>query len=125
MKKNFLMASLLCGLLAFGCINPASAHGSSVEDGIEMYRGYTFLGYLGSATVETSKDCVISVPAPAENVRDTAPSLPWHIDGKGQLVIAIRRYVLNIDPGEQVNIEVGVQMSNGEIGVYYITVTGA
>lgn len=124
MKKNFLMAGALCGLLALGCIDQVSANNSPVEDEIGLYGGYTFLGYLGSVTVDTHSDYVITVPAPAEKVLGTAPSSQWHINGNGQLVITIREHVLGLASGEQVNIEVGVRMSDGEIGVYYITLIG-
>lgn len=125
MKKYYLMATALCGLLVLNGINQVSANNSQVKEGTELYRGYTFLGYLGSVTVNTnSPTYVITVPAPAEQVLGTAPSAQWSVNANYQLVITMDRVALLLAPGEQVNIEVGVRKSDGEIGVYYITLIG-
>lgn len=126
MKKNFLKVGALCGLLLLGCINQAEANLSQVKDGIEMYGGYTVLGSLGTVTVDTkSSPYVITVPAPKEDIHGTSPNSEWYINANGQLVITLRRYVLELSPKEQVIISVGVEMSNGEIGIYEITLIGA
>lgn len=124
MKKKILMVGALCGLFLLGGMNLAYAGEQTVKDGMEVYGGYTYLGNLGTVTVDTGSDYVITVPAPKEQVSGTAPSGQWYINGNNQLVVTIRRHVLMLSPGESVNIEVGVRMSNGEIGVYYITLIG-
>lgn len=96
-------------------------------DGIARQGGYTFMGSLGTVSVDTQQAIwTIVVPAPQEEVLGTAPaSISYEVNSSHQLVIVLRRnLVLDLMPGEQVTIEVGVKLPKEGIGVYGITLIG-
>lgn len=77
--------------------------------------GYTFLGNLYPISVENiGYRIILTVPAPKETVIGTAPNCEWYFNSTGQLVIKVENDMVNG------RMEVGVKMSNGEIGVYYV-----
>lgn len=117
--RNFIVYAALAVLgmsSALPCMAVNSEHSPQVVNAGDQRGGYVFMGNLYPVSVEKSgTTLIVTVPAPSQTVLGTAPSCPWSINGSGQLVIRIPEHV-----GVGGYMEVGVRLSNGDTGVYYV-----
>lgn len=119
MRNSIICAALLVlGMSsALPCMAATGENPGNVVNVENRDGGYTFMGYLyAESVVMQGSTQIVTVPAPKETVIGTAPSCEWSINGAGKLVIRVPGHV-----GVEGLMEVGVQLSGGGIGVYYVS----
>lgn len=102
--------------------NPATK-GVCAESTGKIPENYVDKGTLATVYVDSKQSTwTIQVPSPAEPVIGIMPN-PVSWTNYGELVITMRAFILNLEPGQSCPVDVAVQLPGNQTGIYHIIVT--
>lgn len=131
MKKSILICLALGGVLCTGHASVSTTALSAnsqtqaiaVESTAAVPAGYVDKGTLATVYVDSKQSTwTITAPSPAETVIGIMPN-PISWSNYGQLVITMRAFVLDLEPGQSCPVDVAVQLAGNQTGIYHIIVT--
>lgn len=102
--------------------NPATKAVCAESTG-KIPENYVDKGTLATVYVDSKQSTwTIQVPSPAETVIGIMPN-PVSWTNYGELVITMRAFILNLEPGQSCPVDVAVQLPGNQTGIYHIIVT--
>lgn len=131
MKKSILICLALGGSLWAGqasaettaLLPTPEVEAVSVESTAAVPSGYVDKGTLATVYVDSKQSTwTITAPSPAETVIGIMPN-PISWSNYGQLVITMRAFVLDLEPGQSCPVDVAVQLAGNQTGIYHIILT--
>lgn len=131
MKKSILICvafagSILAGRAVAGVTDVPThpeAKAVCVEAAPKISENYVDKGTLARVSVDRNQPLwTLKVPSPAEPVIGIMPN-PVSWTNYGELVITMRAFMLDLEPGQSCPVDVAVQLPGNQTGIYHIIVT--
>ncbi len=92
------------------------------EAAAKISENYVDKGTLATVYVDSNQPLwTLKVPSPAEPVIGIMPN-PVSWTNYGELVITMRAFILDLEPGQSCPIDVAVQLPGNQTGIYHIIV---